>query len=176
MPHPFLREAHLAEGQWIDRYVVELAEWGARLRQQGLVVEESDDPHPLAWFRITDPESGTVANPDLTGRLWQQTLKHLDRFPGRTREIDGRKYLNSEAYLGWRGRRVKGDIQSGPIPGLVASRWNQWVKEQGGDGKTTLAGVPVGKLAPSFRVLWVAICFVTSQETNLDGHQRPCLR
>ena len=49
VPHAFLREAPLVEGQWIDRYVVELAEWGARLVQQGLVVEESDDPHPPAW-------------------------------------------------------------------------------------------------------------------------------
>ena len=56
VPHAFLREAPLVEGQWLDRYVVELAEWGARLAQQGLVVEESDDPHPLAWFRITNPE------------------------------------------------------------------------------------------------------------------------
>ncbi len=81
VPHAFLREAPLVEGQWLDRFVVTLAEWGARLAQQGLVVEESDDPHPLAWFRITKPEDGTEASPDLTNKLWQQTRKHLDRFP-----------------------------------------------------------------------------------------------
>ena len=64
MPHLFLRDVPLVEGQWVDRYVMELAEWGARLVQRGLVVDESDDPHPLAWFRITDPEDGTEASPD----------------------------------------------------------------------------------------------------------------
>ena len=31
VPHAFLRDAPLVEGQWLDRYVVELAEWGARM-------------------------------------------------------------------------------------------------------------------------------------------------
>ncbi|MCH7620601.1 MAG: hypothetical protein IH870_01740, partial [Chloroflexi bacterium] len=101
VPHLFLRDAPLVEGEWIDRYVMELAEWGARLAQRGLVVEESDDPHPLAWFRITNPKEGTEASDDLTNKLWQQTEKHLDRFPGRTRAIDGRKHLIWEDYLGW---------------------------------------------------------------------------
>ena len=29
VPHPFLREAPLVDGDWIDRYTLELAEWGA---------------------------------------------------------------------------------------------------------------------------------------------------
>ena len=49
--HGFLREATLVEGEWLDRYVVELAEWGARLAQQGLVVEESDDLLPTLVIR-----------------------------------------------------------------------------------------------------------------------------
>ena len=147
VPHLFLSDAPLVESEWVDQYVVELAEWGARLAQQGLVVEESDDPHPLAWFGITDSEEGSEANSDLTNKLWQQTLRHLDRFPGQTREMDGRKYLNWDDYLKWRGRRVKGNIASGLSPGLVVSRWNRWVEEQGGDGKATLAGTLVGKLS-----------------------------
>ncbi len=69
------------------------------MTQQGLVVEESDDPHPLAWFSITYPEEGTKASRDLTQILWQQTRERLDRFSGRTREVDGRKYLNWEDSL-----------------------------------------------------------------------------
>lgn len=144
--HAFLREAPLVEGQWIDRYVMELAEWGARLGQHGLVAEESDDPHPLAWFRITNSESGTSADPDLTGKLWQQTRKHLDGFPGRTRKILVKQYLNWEDYLGWRGRRLKGNITPGLCPGLIMSRWNRRVEEQGGEGKAALGGTLVGKL------------------------------
>ena len=71
----------------------------------------------------------------------------MDRFPGRTREIRGKQYLNGEDYLSWRGRRVKGNISSGLSPGLTMSRWNQWVEEQGGKGKATLAETQVGKLA-----------------------------
>ncbi|MFQ6030895.1 MAG: hypothetical protein ACE5Q6_25800 [Dehalococcoidia bacterium] len=108
VPHGFLREAPLVEEEWIDAYMVELAEWGARLAQQGLVVEESDDPHTFAWFKITDSENQTGANPELTLKLWQQAQKHLDRFPGRTKEIDGRQYLNWEDYLGCRGVGSKG--------------------------------------------------------------------
>ena len=52
VPHTFLREAPLVEGQWLDRYVVELAEWGARLAKQGLVVEESGDPIPWPGSRL----------------------------------------------------------------------------------------------------------------------------
>ena len=85
------------------------------------MAEESNDPHPLAWFKITNPEEGTEPSPDLTNKLWQQTRKHLDRFPDRTREIAGRLYLSWEDYLGWRGRRVKGNITSGLSPGLVMS-------------------------------------------------------
>ena len=121
---------------------------GARLPQQDLVIEESDDPHPLAWFRITNPEEGREASRDLTKKLWQQTRKHQERFPGRTREIQGKQYLNWEDYRGWRGRWVKGNNTSGLSPGLVMSRWNRWVEEQGGEGKATLAGTLVGKLIP----------------------------
>ncbi len=146
VPHLFLRDAPLVESEWVDRHLVELAEWGARLAQQGLAVEESDDPHPLAWFRITNPEDGTEASRELTDKLWQQTRKHLERFPGRTREIQGKQYLNWEDYLGWRGRRVKGNVASGLSSGLFMSRWNRWVEEQGGGGKATLAGTLVDKL------------------------------
>ncbi len=38
VPHAFLREVPLVDGHWLDRYVVALAEWGARLVQQDLVV------------------------------------------------------------------------------------------------------------------------------------------
>ncbi len=110
------------------------------------MVEESDDPHPFAWLRITNPEDGREASRDLTNKLWHPTRKHLDRFPGRTQEIAGCLYLNWEDYLTWRGRRVKGNVTSRLSPGLIMFPWNRWVEEQGGEGKATLAGTLVGKL------------------------------
>jgi hypothetical protein len=81
VPHGFLRDAPLLEGKWIDRYVVALAEWGARLEQRGYRIEESDDPHPLAWWRVSDAAREEPGS-DVTGKLWQQAQRSLQRFPG----------------------------------------------------------------------------------------------
>ena len=80
VPHTFLQEVPLVDGQWIDRHMLELAEWGARLARQGFVVEESNDPHPLAWFQIVHLEHGEEASPGVTSKLWQQEKRYLDRF------------------------------------------------------------------------------------------------
>ena len=41
VPMPFLQAAPLVEGEWLDRYVVGLAELGARLEVQGYQVQEA---------------------------------------------------------------------------------------------------------------------------------------
>ncbi|MFQ6027185.1 MAG: hypothetical protein ACE5Q6_06815 [Dehalococcoidia bacterium] len=169
VPHAFLREAPLVDGEWIDRYVVELAEWGARLVQQGLAVEESDDPHALAWFNISDPEAGENAPAEMTLKLWQQAQRHLARSPGRTKEIEGHHYFNWEDYLGWRGRRVKGDLTARISQGLIVSQWNRWVEQQGGEGKATLAGVLVDRLSCHAEGYQHQVC---QDAGDLDKEQR----
>ena len=146
VPHQFLQEAPLVNGEWIDGYIVELAEWGARLVEKGLLLEESGDYHPMAWKRIINQEHGSEACAAVSMKLWQQTRKRLAAFPGSTRVIDERQYLNFADYLKWRGRRNKGDLKSGMRRGLVVSSWNQWVESQGGEGVVTLAGVAPGIL------------------------------
>ena len=146
VPHQFLQEAHLVNGEWIDGYIVELAEWGARLVEKGLLLEESGDYHPMAWKRIINQEHGSEACAAVSMKLWQQTRKRLAAFPGSTRVIDERQYLSFADYLKWRGRRDKGDLKSGMRRGLVVSSWNQWVESQGGEGVATLAGVAAGIL------------------------------
>ena len=146
VPHPFLREAPLVDGDWIDSYIVDLAEWSSRLAEKGYFPEEPDDNHPMAWQRITDQEDASEVDAAVTMKIRQQTGKHLARFPGRTKAIGGRRYLNFEDYLRWRGRRNKGDLKSGMRPGLPVSRWNRWVDGRGGEEVATLAGVKVGKL------------------------------
>ena len=146
VPHQFLQEAPLVNGEWIDGYIVELAEWGARLVEKGLLLEESGDYHPMAWKRIINQEHGSEACAAVSMKLWQQTRKRLAAFPGSTRVIDERQYLSFADYLKWRGRRNKGDLKSGMRRGLVVSSWNQWVESQGGEGVATLAGVASGIL------------------------------
>ena len=126
VPNQFLSEAPLVEGDWIDRYAVELAEWGARLVGKGLRLEESKDSHPMVWHRFIDPADGSEFDAAVTMKLWRQTRKHLAGFPGRTSVIDERPYLSFEDYLKWRGRRNKGDFKSGMCKGLVVAPWNQW--------------------------------------------------
>jgi len=146
VPHQFLSEAPLIEGDWIDRYSVELAEWGARIKAKGYVLEESDDNHPFAWDRIIDPQDGSDVDSAVTGKLWAQTRRHLSGFTGRTMEIEGLPYLSFADYLKWRGRRCKGDLRSGMSTGVAVTTWNQWVEGQGGEGMAALAEVKVGKL------------------------------
>ena len=146
VPHQFLREAPLFDGDWIDRYIVELAEWGARLVQRGYRLEEPEDQHPLAWQRIVDPEDGSDVDHAATTSLWQQTRKHLARFQGRTKVIDDRQFLSFADYVKRRGRHAKGDLKSGIDTGLVVANWNQWVEENGCEGVAALAGVKARKL------------------------------
>ena len=147
VPHQFLREAPLVDGDWIDNYMVELAEWGARIREREFLLEEPEDNHPMAWHGIIDPKDGSEVDAAVAIKLWQQTRKRLAGFPGRTRVIDERQYLNFADYLKWRGRRNKGDLKSGMRRGLVVSSWNQWVEEHGCEGAAFLAGTEVAKLS-----------------------------
>ena len=80
-------------------------------------------------------------------KLLQRTRKHIAGFPGRTKMIDERRYLSFQDYMKWKGRRNKGDLNSGMRSGLAVSQWNQWVEAQGGEGVVSLAGVKAGKLS-----------------------------
>ena len=146
VPHAFFKEAPLIEGDWIDSYTVELAEWGARLVEKGFLLEESDDNHPMAWQGIVDREDGSKVDATVTMNLWRQTKKHMLTFPGRNSVIDGRQYLSFVDYLKWKGRRNKGDLKSGLTTGLAVCPWRQWVNAQGAEGVATLAGVKVATL------------------------------
>jgi hypothetical protein len=133
------------EGEWLDRYVVALAEWGARLQNKGYLLHEPEDSHPLAWYRVADPDTGAEVDSMVLKKLWQQTKKHLAGFSGRARDIQGRPYLDFQDYIRWRGRRAKGDLQSGLRRGLVLTSWNRWVVANGGHCAANLEEV---KLPP----------------------------
>lgn len=145
VPHAFLRDVHLVEGQWIDAYVVALAEWGARLVHKGYVLGEPEDGHPFAWYRVLGTD-GAETGVEVRKKMWEQAKKHLARFPGQTREIEGRQYFNWADYLKWRGRGVKGNLTSSLFHGLVLSQWNQWSDSTGKDSWATLSGMKVGEL------------------------------
>ena len=175
VPHQFLREAPLVDGDWIDRYLVELAEWGARLVEKGYLLEEPEDQHPLAWHRTFAPEGECEADAAVTGKLWHQTRKHISAFPGRTKEIEGRQYLSFEDYLNWRGRHAKGDLKSGIDTGLVVAEWNRWVEEHGGEGVAFVAGAEVGKLSCHLDNYRYRVCRDARELAEEVGHRKSLL-
>ena len=108
-PGEFLREAPLVNGEWIDGYIVELAEWGAILVEKGLLLEESGDYHPMAWKRIINQEHGSEA----CGRPSP---------PRRGRERDTRPQVRRRSQPHAvrplrRQRRLAGGTGDGPQPG-----------------------------------------------------------
>lgn len=140
---PFLQEAPLVEGQWLDRYILELAEYGKVLRSQGREQRGTEDEHPLAQasFLIGD---GKEADPVEMQRARRRVARNLEKFQGRTKKIDGRIYINNEDSI------LKGKARRAFIPGLekglVTASWNSWVEAHGGEDTASIMGVPVMKL------------------------------
>jgi hypothetical protein len=147
VPYNLLRDPPLVEGEWLDRYVVTLAEWGARLQGKDYQLQEPEDSHPLAWYRVVDPETRAEADAKVLKKLWEQTEKHLAGFSGRTRDIQGRPYLHFQGYIRWRGRKAKGDLETGLRRGLVLTSWNRWVNDSERNGTGSLEGVKVSRLS-----------------------------
>jgi hypothetical protein len=145
VPIPFLQEAPLVDGQWLDRHVVALAEWGALLRINGYQVNADEDEHPLSAGRfLAGDERETIESK--TEELRQLAGDHVTAFVGRSRDIDGRPYLHFEDYCAWRECQVTGDVRGELREGLVTACWNAWVQAQGGEGAATVAGVLVESL------------------------------
>jgi hypothetical protein len=143
VPMPFLQLATLIDGEWLDRHMLMLAEVGAIAAGKGYQVKKTNDEHPLAWPRLLD-SNGTEINQEEIDGLCRQADRHLKKFPGRRKEIDGRPYLNFEDYCSWRGRTVKANLRSCVSAGFLTTSWNAWIDAQG--EKPTMAEVPVHRL------------------------------
>ncbi len=143
VPIPFLQFVTMVEGEWLDRHALVLAEAGTLLTDKGYQPQETNDHHPLAWPRFLDGSSNEIDRKEIHG-LCKRADRHLKKFPGRTKEIDGRFYIHFEDYGSWPGRRVKGELQSNVSRGFITNSWNTWVDSK--SGKLKLAGVPVDRL------------------------------
>jgi hypothetical protein len=176
VPHNLLRDPPLVEGEWLDRYVAALAEWGARLQGKGYQLQEPEDSHPLAWFRVVDSETGAEADAEILRQVRGQTQKHLDRFPGRSRDIQRRPYLHFQDYLRWRGRKARGNLESGLRRGLVLSSWDQWVIATGAGEAVTLEGVKVSRLSSYLEGYRYHRCQNSAIETGEKRRRESLLR
>ena len=116
---------------------------GAIAVGKGYQVKKTNDEHPLAWPHFIDSNGIEINQEEISG-LCKQADKHLKKFPGRRKEIDGRPYLDFEDYCSWRGRKVKADLRSCVSAGFLTASWNAWIDAQG--EKPTMAEVPVNRL------------------------------
>ena len=60
VPVPFLTKVPLLQGEWLDRYIVELAEYGSLLRAKGYEASEDQDEHPLASVQFVSHDGKEV--------------------------------------------------------------------------------------------------------------------
>jgi hypothetical protein len=88
VPIPFLQLATLIDGEWLDRHVLMLAEVGAMATGKGYQVKKTNDEHPLAWPPFLN-SNGIEINQEEINSLCRQADRHLKKFPGRTKEIEG---------------------------------------------------------------------------------------
>jgi hypothetical protein len=157
----------LIEGQWVDRYMLELAEFRAAVEQLGFQFYSSFGAHSLAPSqpvkpfvidRVTCQRIGPLVEADegVIASVRRQIREALAKFPDRTNQIDGRIYFHIDDYRAWPGRGFEGSVPA--LDGIVASSWNDWVDRQGGEGQAELAGIKVRKLAAMFQRHQFTIC------------------
>src|SRR5262249_40374925 len=144
----------LVDGAWIDRYVVELAEWSATLLQDGFQRLPAIDEHPLAWDRFYPPETHWSvpheATNDQVAGAWEQVCKKLATWSGRTKYIDGRLYLHFDDYLRWPKRGIPGELEAHCKEGLVISSWNAYLDREWGGGEAQITPwVVASKIKPN---------------------------
>lgn len=142
VPILFLKEAPLIDGEWLDKKVVELAEWGALIRSRGYQLKEERDQHLLSFEKFTRGDGSEAGSPEIES-LHRRAVRNLTKFPGRIKKVNGRIYIHFGDYCAWRDRKVKGDLNSCLKKGVLTASWNKWTLNHGGDGVATVDGIPV---------------------------------
>ncbi len=141
VPIPFLRNAPLLDGRWVDRTVLELAEFGVILNDRGWTPQATDDSHPLAFqhFVQADPEGRPSPVDDASWHDARQAATDRVRsYRGRCRRFGRRPYVNLSLYQRWRARTLGVRLDALTEHGFRVSSWNDWLKSQGRD--VALAG------------------------------------
>ena len=149
VPIPFLRNAPLIDGRWIDAAVLELAEFGVLLKDRGWTLQTSDDSHPLALqvFARAAPEGESSPIDDASWHDARQAATDRVRsYRGRRRVISRRSYIELSLYQRWRARTLGARLDASTEHGFAVSSWNDWLKSQG--GAVALAGCWVEPIKP----------------------------
>ena len=147
VPIPFLRNAPLLEGCWIDATVLELAEFSVIVNDRGWTPRESGDSHPLAFKEFVRADAEGKLRP-IDDAAWhdarQAATDRVRSYRGIRRAFQGRDYVNFAPYRKWRAGIVGARLEASTENGFLVSSWNDWVKNQGPDA--ALSGCWVGPI------------------------------
>jgi hypothetical protein len=153
-----LKYVPVIAGRWIDRHFIYLAEWCTHLLDRGFTRLPALDDHPLAFDRFFPPRTNwsrpNEADDSQIATAEAEAKAHLDKYPGRTRNIEGRVYLHFRDYARWPDRWLRGDFKRLYESGVSLQSWNDCVVRRGNqEGMTTFYGVmlDVFDMDPDFR-------------------------
>lgn len=146
----------LLDGVWIDRYLVELAEWHATLEGQGFIASQPDG-HDVAWHEYRRPapdgaSEGSPATADELDAARQSVHVRMKTFTGKTRTHQGRAFWSFDDYRAWKARACK-SLKT--VHGFTAASWRAWMAAQG--PTAALADVPVAPFDVMPRLDYIAV-------------------
>ena len=134
LPIPFLRNAPLIEGRWVDATVLELAEFGAVLEDRGWTPRPTDDSHPLAFQEFVQADAEGESSP-IDDASWldarQAATDRVRSYRGRRRAFQGRDYVNLAPYRKWRAGIVGARLEASLKDGFVVPSWNRFTTTRG---------------------------------------------
>ena len=99
VPQLVLENTPLAGNVWLDRYVVELAEWGALLKVKGFECRDAGDEHPMAWDRIYPPGIDREKETYFVDRARAETLFQFDEQDAAAAVLEPYVYGNKPEYV-----------------------------------------------------------------------------
>ena len=134
LPIPFLREAPLLKGRWVDATVLELAEFGAVLEDRGWTPRPTDDSHPLAFQEFVQADAEEESSP-IDDASWldarQAATDRVRSYRGGRRAFQGRDYVNLAPYRKWRAGIVGARLEASLKDGFVVYSWNHFATNRG---------------------------------------------
>jgi len=134
-PIAMLRNAPLVDGEWVDQVAIELAEFAKLLRARGMKIE----PGEVSYFATAK----ALAQEQIAA-VRAEVVARLSRFPGRTKQIGGRRYLHLDDYRAWPERKAGGSL---PVRrGVITWAWNNLVVSPPDGAAAEIAGIRVGVL------------------------------
>ena len=143
-----LGAAALVESRWIDRRLLELAEFAALGASCGYRLQDPADNHPLEP-RLVVNSSGLPPSEQELLFIRNEVKRRLRQFKGAKQEIRGKVYIDIEDYRNWNGRIVT--LEFAPMRGLDVAHWNRTINSLGGEGRAEVAGVKLHRLRAPFR-------------------------